>query len=302
MAGESSSLGKVGILCKGAYDSSVAYKEGEYVYYLGSTYIALKNLTAGTTPVNDFVNWMYLAEGVSVDEVLTSIAPVEDSAISTGAYDIGDYLLYNSALYRATAHIDIGDTLTVGTNITAAVMGEDLAAVKAKADKNAEDIAAAVGDLATIEATSTASKAYAVGDYLVYGGILYRVTAAIANGGTITPGTNCSQTNTGAELSAIKDALTPTKIIPTSGIMVSYTSQIVTIYFNGYSATNNSSIGLPSVCYPWQIVRCPFMDTTDSSIKYLLINTDGNVLLRSVSGTILNSANITGTVSYSPNA
>lgn len=98
------------------------------------------------------------------------------------------------------------------------------------------------------------------------------------------------------------DALSPTKIIPTSGIMVSYTSQIVTIYFNGYSATNNSTFGLPSVCYPWQMVRCPFMDTTDSSVKYVLIDPDGSLFLRSTSGSILNSANITGTISYAPNA
>lgn len=40
-------------------------------------------------------------------------------------------------------------------------------------------------NLATIEPTTTASKAYAVGDYFVYSGQLYKVTTAIASGGTI---------------------------------------------------------------------------------------------------------------------
>ena len=41
------------------------------------------------------------------------------------------------------------------------------------------------------EASSTASRAYAVGEPFIYNNLLYRATAAIAQGGTITPGTNC---------------------------------------------------------------------------------------------------------------
>ena len=62
-------------------------------------------------------------------------------------------------------------------------------------------------NIATIEATSSASQAYAVGDYLVYNGQLYSVTAAISVGETLTPGTNISATNAGAELSALKNGL-----------------------------------------------------------------------------------------------
>ena len=54
--------------------------------------------------------------------------------------------------------------------------------------------------LAPIESTATASQAYAVGDYLVFGGVLHRVTAAIPQGGTITVGTNVSVTDVGNEL------------------------------------------------------------------------------------------------------
>ena len=55
-------------------------------------------------------------------------------------------------------------------------------------------------NIAVVEDTSTASQAYAVGDLLVYSGQLYRVTAAIAQGATITPGTNVTPTTVADEI------------------------------------------------------------------------------------------------------
>lgn len=43
---------------------------------------------------------------------------------------------------------------------------------------------------ANVETSTTASKAYVVGEFLVLNGVLYRVTSVIANGATITPNTN----------------------------------------------------------------------------------------------------------------
>ena len=63
------------------------------------------------------------------------------------------------------------------------------------------------GLTATVEATSTASQAYAIGAYFVYNGLLYKCTVAIAKGGTITPGTNCTATTAGAEISTLNQNL-----------------------------------------------------------------------------------------------
>ena len=65
------------------------------------------------------------------------------------------------------------------------------------------------GNHATIETSSTASKAYAVGDFLVLKstGLLYKVTQAISANGTITVGTNVSQTTDGAQIAAINARL-----------------------------------------------------------------------------------------------
>lgn len=61
--------------------------------------------------------------------------------------------------------------------------------------------------MATVESTTTASKAYSVGDYLVLNGKLYEVTTAIARGGTLTVGTNISETTAGSELTSLNSNL-----------------------------------------------------------------------------------------------
>ena len=55
---------------------------------------------------------------------------------------------------------------------------------------NPEDITETQQMIAPIEAGPTASKAYAKGKQLVYNGLLYKVTSAIAQGDTLTVGTN----------------------------------------------------------------------------------------------------------------
>ena len=65
---------------------------------------------------------------------------------------------------------------------------------------DAMDINDVFGNFATVEDSSTASKAYAVGKRFIYNRHLYRVTTAIAQGGTIIPNTNCVQTTVEKEI------------------------------------------------------------------------------------------------------
>lgn len=57
--------------------------------------------------------------------------------------------------------------------------------------------------VAPVEASTTASKAYRVNDFLIMDGALYKVIANIASGGTITPNTNVIATTVGEQLTAI---------------------------------------------------------------------------------------------------
>ena len=52
-------LGKVSLTPKGEYNSLTQYTRLDLVYYLGSGYIALKDMT-GVEPSDDKINWMLL--------------------------------------------------------------------------------------------------------------------------------------------------------------------------------------------------------------------------------------------------
>lgn len=66
-----------------------------------------------------------------------------------------------------------------------------------------------IANIAPIEATSTASKAYSVGSQLIYNGLLYKVDSAIAQGATLTPGGNISLSpKVEAQIASLKSSLT----------------------------------------------------------------------------------------------
>jgi len=98
-------------------------------------------------------------------------------------------------------------TLLVGTNNIWADCGDVtvtygayLETVKAHADRLGDSILSAI---APLEVSYTASRTYAVGSYLFVGTKFYKVTQAIAEGGTITPGTNAVQTTVAEQLIAL---------------------------------------------------------------------------------------------------
>ena len=57
-------------------------------------------------------------------------------------------------------------------------------------DKSKFDLNMILGDFATVESGSTASKAYDPGDYLVYNNVLHMVIASIAQGAAFVVNTN----------------------------------------------------------------------------------------------------------------
>lgn len=63
-------------------------------------------------------------------------------------------------------------------------------------------------ELATVETTGNASRAYTIGEYMTWRGELHKVTAAISAGGAITLNTNVTKTTIGDELKALFAALT----------------------------------------------------------------------------------------------
>src|SRR5574344_1037206 len=106
----------------------------------------------------------------------------------------------HAASYFATAKALSTETSNRTTAISAEATERDTAISSA--------VLATLGVVATVESSTTASKAYAINDYLVYSGTLYKVTASIAEGGTLTVGTNISATTVASEISTLNSSIT----------------------------------------------------------------------------------------------
>lgn len=59
----------------------------------------------------------------------TIIAPTEKTATATRNYAVGEFLILNNVFYRVTSAITTGGTITVGTNVTATTIAEQLLAL-----------------------------------------------------------------------------------------------------------------------------------------------------------------------------
>ena len=71
---------------------------------------------------------------------------------------------------------------------------------------NFDKIDAVVGDIATFE-TSPTKAAHSAGEFLLYEGRLYKVTAAISAGGSLILGTNVQVANIGSEIKSLLDSV-----------------------------------------------------------------------------------------------
>lgn len=150
--------------------------------------------------------------------ILGNFATIEDTSVASKDYAVGEYLVYSMILYVVTAAITAGDTLTPDTNIRSTTVGEEMAAANTAFIK-------ALGITATRESSNTASSAYAVGDYLIYNNTFYKVTVAIASGGTLTVGTNISKTTVGAILTTLNSNLKPSSYTALFSTQTSITAQ-----------------------------------------------------------------------------
>lgn len=144
-------------------------------------------------------------------------------------------VLWVDGMVEKNTTSDIVDPGTPVGNIEQAIGNANAAA--SAATTAATNAANAAKYTAPTEASSTASKAYAVGDYFVYNGKLYITTSAIASGGTITPNTNCAEIPNGlsGEVGGLK--------ITVGGISEPYGENIFNPYNYSVGHGINSSTG-----------------------------------------------------------
>jgi hypothetical protein len=119
------------------------------------------------------------------------IAPTEQATATTAHY-VNDTLIYNGGLYRVTADIAVGNTLTIGTNIIATTIANEL--------NNARNLAKAFGVL------------------------------GVANGGTGSSDAVGARTNLGLGSAAVSDSTSTvtsgSSDLATAGAVYNYTKQV----------------------------------------------------------------------------
>lgn len=151
------------------------------------------NLATFTISTSTISNLVYVAPFIKSNEAReVIIAPVEASSVASQSYAVGRHLILNKILYRVTQAISAGQTITPGTNVTESNSVEEQIETNLSSINTINSNKLNQTVIATRQANLTASKAYAIGEQFIYNNILYRATAAIASGGTITIGGNAT--------------------------------------------------------------------------------------------------------------
>lgn len=142
-------------------------------------------------------------------------------------------------------------------------------------------------NIARVESGTTATKAYVVGEYVVVGGQLYRVTASIASGGTFTPGTNVSATSVGNRLQSIETSVNGLRIYRFTKNLSYYDEDNV---FNMYVPVGSSHLVVSSSQY----LRIGFMGIINSvqndnynytvAVSTIYVNNSTHILVSGTDG------------------
>ena len=130
---------------------------------------------------------VWARDNIALSNVAESLAYFNSGIKADKLYNIGDRFVYQGILLEAIQTINGNSDIVITEGVTQN-------AKKVTLDEVIEDVASDIPDvsgktnltvIAGVEATTIASKAYAVGDRLVYNGKLYSVTSSIIDGGSI---------------------------------------------------------------------------------------------------------------------
>ena len=109
------SAGRVLLMPKGDYNAATTYELLDLVTYQNSSYIA-KGTTTGNLPT-DSTYWQLSAYGGNISNLTENFAEIETSTIAQNPHPEGDIFVdVDSNLVRATAQINVNDTIAIGTN------------------------------------------------------------------------------------------------------------------------------------------------------------------------------------------
>lgn len=210
--------------------------------------INLATFTISTSTVSDLNYIAPFIRDLDAREVI--IAPVEPTNIASSNYAIGRRLILNKVLYRVTAAITAGQTITPGTNVTESNSVEEQIEANLSSINTINSNKLNQSVIATRQSNLIASKDYVIGEQFVYNNILYRATAAIARNATITIGGNA--TTADSISSQISKLVANT---PVTAVDVQKINRTVTINIQDKTITASSS-GWKQICTIPAKYRC----------------------------------------------
>lgn len=160
-------------------------------------------------------------------------------------------------------------------------------------------------DIATVEPTNTASRAYSVGELVYVNGNLYKVITAIVGGATFTVGTNIQSTNVSSRLNEpLQTIILDPNDYPLlfgSGA-ISYTEHCVTICLNGMknliAQTSNLLLTLPTNLRPTSNIVIQVTSTTLTELYRFIVEASTGRLYVYPYQTVTGSGNIPVTITY----
>lgn len=193
------------------YSDRDIYAEGttpsigaEVIYQLEDEDIVEYDITPQTIPMFFHTNYIKTDTGVIVSfSYYAETFGVSHITISNGA-TIGETDILESDVQgwnHAAESIDNKANLVAPAftgNATAPTLGIAANSERIATTAFVQSLFGSV--ISQLQVGSKATKNYEIGDYFIYNGILYKVTAAIAQGAAITPGTNVEATNVMAEI------------------------------------------------------------------------------------------------------
>lgn len=254
------------------------------------------NLATFTISTSTISNLVYVAPFIKSNEAReVIIAPVEASTVASQSYAVGKHLILNKILYRVTQAISAGQTITPGTNVTESNSVEEQIETNLSSINTINSNKLNQTVIATRQANLTASKAYAIGEQFIYNNILYRATAAIASGGTITIGGNATAADN--ITTQISNFATLESITTAAGVQYAFRMGAIG-YFTFEvvltNATNGTVIcsGLPR---PRGAVYCSFMTITNLAVP-CIFDIDGKLKVYYPNSTI--SGRVDGSLMY----
>lgn len=121
---------------------------------------------------------------------------------SESGYTAGNWYYFSNGVW-VSGGVYNSTALETDTTLSVAGMAADAKATGDQVAQLKQDLSESKSIIAGVEASATATKNYSIGDMLIVGNNLYKVTAAIASGGTITEGTNVTATTVEAELKEV---------------------------------------------------------------------------------------------------